>query len=79
MNALAETTTPILPTIKTTSTAIIATTSSVVEEINIRLAGGLFPSEGRLEVQIDDVYGAVCLDGFDRKIVEVVCTQLGYG
>ena len=69
-----------MPTTTTTSTTTITTTtSSVLEQINIRLAGGLFPTEGRLEVQIDDVYGAVCLDGFDREIAEVVCTQLGYG
>ena len=33
---------------------------------------------GRLEIFIDDEWGTVCDDGFDRTDADVACHQLGF-
>lgn len=47
----------------------------------VRLSGGRFPSEGRVEVCLGGVWGTVCHDERSWSVhnAEVVCKQLGYG
>ncbi len=44
----------------------------------VRLIGGRFPSEGRVEICIDQHYGTICDDRWDTADARVVCRQLGY-
>ncbi|XP_070550976.1 scavenger receptor cysteine-rich domain-containing protein DMBT1-like [Ptychodera flava] len=44
----------------------------------VRLVNGTVPSQGRVEVLLDGVWGTVCGDGFDNTAAHVVCRQLGY-
>ena len=45
----------------------------------VRLVGGEFPSQGRLEVYFNGQWGAVCGEGtLDANVATTVCTQLGY-
>jgi len=45
--------------------------------VPVRLAGGSGPHEGRLEVNVDGVWGTVCDDWFETVDAQVVCAQLG--
>ena len=45
---------------------------------DIRLAEGLIPNAGRLEVCINKVWGTVCDHGWPSSSVSVVCKQLGF-
>ena len=44
---------------------------------DLRLVGGADPSEGRLEVCINNAWGSVCDGQFDDEDAEVACLQLG--
>lgn len=44
----------------------------------LRLVAGATPNEGRLEIQIDGVFGTICDDGFDIEEATVACRQLGF-
>ena len=46
--------------------------------VAVRLAGGSSDAEGRVEVYINGVWGAVCGFFWDSPNSEVVCRQLGY-
>ncbi|CAC5384294.1 DMBT1 [Mytilus coruscus] len=47
-------------------------------QTRIRLFGGDNPSEGRLEVNHNQIWGTVCSDDFDQVDGSVVCSMLGY-
>ena len=44
---------------------------------DLRLEGGAYPSEGRLEICINNAWGAVCDRQFDDVDAQVACLQLG--
>ncbi len=44
----------------------------------VRLVGGDVPSEGILQISVNNTYGTVCRDSFDKAAAEVVCRQLGF-
>ena len=45
----------------------------------LRLTGSDSPYEGRVEVFINEQWGAVCDDEWDDSVASVVCKQLGIG
>jgi lysyl oxidase-like protein 2/3/4 len=50
----------------------------VAKELEVRLAGGRTPEEGRLEVRFDrGEWGAICGDGWGVREAMVACRQLG--
>ena len=45
----------------------------------VRLVNGsTLPSQGRVEIQINETWGTVCDDGFDNDDAGVICKMLGY-
>lgn len=44
----------------------------------MRLAGGKAKNEGRIEVRVNGIWGAVCDDGFGLPEANVVCHEAGY-
>ena len=46
--------------------------------VQVRLAGGISPNSGRVEVRYHGVWGTVCNAGWDKQDAEVVCRMLGY-
>ena len=44
----------------------------------LRLMGGDFPNEGRVEVCVDNHWGSICDTSFDSKDARVICSQLDY-
>ena len=48
----------------------------VCDDGDIRLAGGAVPSEGRVEVCLNNHWGTVCDDFWTNEDAMVVCRQL---
>jgi len=46
---------------------------------DVRLAGSVYPHQGRLEVNVGGIWGTVCDDYFDSRDARVACSMLGYG
>ena len=44
----------------------------------IRLQGGDFVNQGRVEVYCNGQWGTICNDGFDPNDANTICKQLGY-
>ncbi len=44
----------------------------------MRLVSGTRPTEGRVEVCLDQRWGTVCDDSFDSGDASIVCRELGY-
>ena len=49
-----------------------------VKEGDIRLVGGRYLWEGRLEIFLSGVWGTISDDGATSTNAEIVCRQLGY-
>ena len=45
---------------------------------NVRLAGGIEHTEGRVEVRVEGRWSGVCHYGWNYQDAFVVCRQLGY-
>ena len=46
--------------------------------IRIRLGSGTIPTEGRVEVLYDSVWGSIVDDNWDINDANVICRQLGF-
>ena len=44
----------------------------------IRLLGGRYSNEGRVEVYCNGQWGTICDDGFNETDARTICKQLGY-
>ena len=44
----------------------------------IRLQGGNYSNEGRVEVYCNGQWGTICDDGFSSTDAQTICKQLGY-
>ena len=44
----------------------------------IRLQGGTYSNQGRVEVYCNGQWGTICDDGFSYTDANAVCRQLGY-
>ena len=44
----------------------------------IRLQGGKYSNEGRVEVYCNGQWGTICNYGFSRTDARTICKQLGY-
>ena len=58
--------------------------SCSLEETNcaegeVRLMGGAFETEGRVEVCHNGIWGSICSTGFDATDAHVVCKEVGIG
>ena len=59
-------------------TDVVSSTTDNCTHGDIRLLNGTVPSEGRVEVCIEGIWGTVADDFWDNRDARVVCGQLGY-
>ena len=55
----------------------LATPAGDCSDGALRLIGGDNPLEGRVEICINNAWGTICEDAFDRDDADVICRQLG--
>ena len=55
----------------------LATPAGNCNDGALRLVGGDDPLEGRVEICINNAWGTICADSFDRDDADVICRQLG--
>ena len=48
------------------------------KEGSIRVVDGIIEQEGRVEVCVNQVWGSVCDDGWDKTDAHIVCQQMGH-
>lgn len=46
--------------------------------VEFRLADGVTPNAGRVEVFYNGMWGTVCDDGFNQYAADVICRYFGY-
>ena len=63
-----------------TTTTLPPTTSPAdpSQHGRVRLVGGAAPNEGRVEWNVNGIWGSVCDDLWDLKDATVVCRELGF-
>ena len=44
----------------------------------VRLQGGRYSNQGRVEVYCNGQWGTICANGFDSNDAQTLCRQLGY-
>ena len=44
----------------------------------VRLQGGAYSNEGRVELYCNGQWGTICSHGFDHSDAHTICRQLGY-
>ncbi|CAC5399583.1 DMBT1 [Mytilus coruscus] len=55
-----------------------ATTADVLGRHDVRLVGGNYYWEGRVEIYHNGAWGTICDDDFDKNEAKVICAMLGY-
>ncbi|XP_076105165.1 uncharacterized protein LOC143073475 isoform X2 [Mytilus galloprovincialis] len=59
--------------------SVVCIKHNVTDGMDIRLVGGNLPSQGRVEVARDGVWGTICDNKWSQYDANVVCQQLGFG